>query len=520
VLLAGAGGRRLPDLRRLFWGGEALPAAIVSALAEVAPQARQVELYGTTDPPQPVGCERAHEVSGLERISIGRGMTDVGRGRDAARTAKEQVLAQLWSEVLGVPEVGRNETFYDLGGDSLTALRVMVRMQTLGLDEAVCRQILHGKTIAEIAGDGLPQADGGATPQERGDPCSPLLLNVVRGLMVALVVGAHWLDALFRRWPDLLPSTVFTPLLNGSTPGFAIAFGMTLGFVHYPAYRQSPARARTLLRRGATLVGGGVLLYAADQLVFNSLGHGAMHPLSSPLLYYVLALVTAPAWLALLGSARDLTRRAAGLAVLFEVVHQGLRTVPWPKGSWVWAHYALGEYSYFNLSAGTMLGLILGFALRRRHGVPSWYVPAGLAFAVLGAMLSFEPDRVPLIEPSVEVEIWKWLFYGGLLLVVLRGIDRWLRAKSRARRPLAALARVTGTVGQLAFPLFILDFASRDLSKVCDLAGAPQLRLVTGAAMFAAGSGYLVTKAYRLYYGFGGEAGALGDEVRVMLPEA
>lgn len=697
-LLAAAEGQRLPDLRWLFWGGDVLPPALVTAFADVAPTARHVDFYGTTETPQAVGHHRVVDAARHERIPIGRGidgvqllvLDDAGelapvgvagelvvrsrylargywpdlaatagrftanpRGRDpgdrlfrtgdrgrwlpdgavellgriddqvkvrgervelgevattlrqvpavrdvvvlgrpdasgelqlvafatpvpglglatetlaasarrqlprdacpaayrilpelpltpsgkvdraallalplpdaaqrreTARTEKEQVLARLWGEVLGVPEVGRNESFYDLGGDSLTALRVMVRMSTLGLDEAVCRQILHGKTIAEIAAEGPREAGGAASPAPRHERHSPLLLNVVRGLMVALVVGAHWLDALLRRWPDLLPSTAFVPLLNGATPGFAIAFGMTLGFVHFPVYRQSPARARILLRRGALLVGAGMVLWAVDQAAFNAVGRGGLHPLASPLFYYVLALLTAPAWLRWLGSSRDVITRAAMLAVGFEAVHQGLRAWRWPKDSWVWGHWALGEYSYFNLAAGTMVGVVLGFMLRRRHGAATWYPAAGMALVVIGTLLSVEPDRVRLFEVTGDVEIWKWVLYSGLMLLCVRLTDVWLSAP---RRPLAGLARVTGTIGQLAFPFFILDFASRDLSKLCDVAGVPQARLVVGALMFGAGAAYMVTRAHRLYYGrIDGVTGRAGDDVRVMLPEA
>ncbi|QDS16118.1 non-ribosomal peptide synthetase [Xanthomonas arboricola] len=46
------------------------------------------------------------------------------------RTTTEEVLAGIWSEVLGVPVVGIDQHFYELGGESLRAMRIMARMRS------------------------------------------------------------------------------------------------------------------------------------------------------------------------------------------------------------------------------------------------------------------------------------------------------------------------------------------------------------------------------------------------------
>ena len=38
--------------------------------------------------------------------------------------AAEEALATIWSEVLGIPRVGRDDAFFELGGDSLGAIRI------------------------------------------------------------------------------------------------------------------------------------------------------------------------------------------------------------------------------------------------------------------------------------------------------------------------------------------------------------------------------------------------------------
>src|ERR1700690_2467693 len=102
-----------------------------------------------------------------------------------AASSQERELAMIWSEGLGVSGVGGNDSFYDLGGDSLTAIRVIIRMQARGLDEAMCRQILQGRTIAEIVHpkpSGATGLSGETKAAPPPDARARLLLNVVRGV--------------------------------------------------------------------------------------------------------------------------------------------------------------------------------------------------------------------------------------------------------------------------------------------------------------------------------------------------
>ncbi|MEE1929017.1 amino acid adenylation domain-containing protein [Streptomyces sp. TRM 70351] len=50
------------------------------------------------------------------------------RTADGPRTPAEEVVAGVWSEVLGVAGIGREDDFFRLGGDSLTAVRVVGRI--------------------------------------------------------------------------------------------------------------------------------------------------------------------------------------------------------------------------------------------------------------------------------------------------------------------------------------------------------------------------------------------------------
>ena len=55
--------------------------------------------------------------------------TDIDRYRAPANPV-EQILAGIYAQVLGVDHVGVDESFFDLGGDSLSAMRAIAAINT------------------------------------------------------------------------------------------------------------------------------------------------------------------------------------------------------------------------------------------------------------------------------------------------------------------------------------------------------------------------------------------------------
>ncbi|WP_414544485.1 amino acid adenylation domain-containing protein [Nostoc sp. CCY0012] len=67
----------------------------------------------------------------------------------APRTLEEQLLADIWAEVLGVERVGVQDNFFELGGDSILSIQIVSRAKEVGLC-LTPMQLFHHHTIAQL----------------------------------------------------------------------------------------------------------------------------------------------------------------------------------------------------------------------------------------------------------------------------------------------------------------------------------------------------------------------------------
>jgi len=78
-------------------------------------------------------------------------LEEVPKDAVGPRTQLETVLAECWCEILGLTRVGVHDHFMDLGGHSLSAMRLVSRLRAhLGVNLSV-REVLDHPTIARLA---------------------------------------------------------------------------------------------------------------------------------------------------------------------------------------------------------------------------------------------------------------------------------------------------------------------------------------------------------------------------------
>ncbi len=121
------------DLRRFL--AESLPAYMVPANLAVLDELPLTE-SGKIDRPRVAAAARSAAVE---------------PDRAAPRTPTEQVLAALWSELLGEIEVSADDSFFDVGGHSLLGMQVAGRVRELFGVELPLQELFEASSLAELA---------------------------------------------------------------------------------------------------------------------------------------------------------------------------------------------------------------------------------------------------------------------------------------------------------------------------------------------------------------------------------
>jgi acyl carrier protein len=91
------------------------------------------------------------------------------------RTELEAVLADIWSDVLGIGEVGVTDDFFELGGNSLVGLRLVAAVRKAVGTKLPMRALFDQPTVAEIAAriEELRDPGAAAPPPEQPIPRLP-----------------------------------------------------------------------------------------------------------------------------------------------------------------------------------------------------------------------------------------------------------------------------------------------------------------------------------------------------------
>ena len=420
-----------------------------------------------------------------------------------------QKIIAIWKDVLKVNQIGINDRFFDLGGDSLSAISAVMRMEQAGLPQALCQQILQGRSIAEITNSGrnvAPKTSMAVAGQA---------VDLVRGVLALIVVASHWVEGAMERLPRFMAdwNAFFSPLYSAGTPGFAVVFGVGLGFYSLPAYLRDEDSVRATTLRNAFLLGAGIL---ALSLIKIAAGYARGEPLNGMhisnslwgvLTYYFAVVLTVPVWLKVLSRWPSFMLACLAASLVCYSIHVVISDLVRPAPStnpFVQPLILLltAKYNYFEMTAGVLVGAASGDWLRRRINVgedlsPLWIV--GMLLGLFSVLLSWEMGdfRYWLVWPK-GVFLWSWIFYFACVLVGIAITFLWLRGQEDEGRH-STLARVLSIVGVLAFPLFVTHEMVRPLRDLLVLLGVP-LPLGVSLAVFFLTMGILTSKLYRIYF--------------------
>lgn len=172
---------------------------------------------------------------------------------------REAEIARIWQDVLGVPSVSRHESFFDIGGDSLSAVSAILRMEQSGLPNSITQQVFAGRTIVEIAAGSNQHTYERSIAAKTSDA-----INATRGILVLIVIAAHWMPFFFERAGALraLAFEYSDPLFRFGTPGFAMIFGVGLGYFQMAMVKRNPLALRAKLKANTLIVALGIGLSA------------------------------------------------------------------------------------------------------------------------------------------------------------------------------------------------------------------------------------------------------------------
>lgn len=431
---------------------------------------------------------------------------------DGAPGGTEAELAAIWREILGVSDIGPDDSFFDVGGDSLSAVTVALRAEQAGLPADVLHRMFEGHSLRDIAA-GLSGARPAATPATRRAEVSNSI-NATRGVLVLTVIGAHWLPFIYDRMGEAGAALRhwLGPIFHIGTPGFAIIFGLGLAFFYRPLMERSPDSFRRKLGSNTKLLAAGVALQGAVLLLELLVRDGRLGPIYpeqmfySVLLFYLLMIPTVGLWLRVIYSGRTPALNALLLAAAGTSVWMAFSAV-WPLDEgpgWVrlLQHMLVAPYAYPLLLSAVCVGVSIGIWAVGRFEESRF---AGLAARLGLVLLAAGIPGVAMFTPgwwSMAQTPAAFPAYAGAVVLLLAGMTR-LVERDLLRVPVRLLA----VIGLLAFPAFVGHGIVIPLVHVLEELAVPYV-IALGAplALFLAAAFVGVRKLYTMLFASVGQA--------------
>ena len=406
-----------------------------------------------------------------ERASMPTAQAPCPQEDEQILTDEQRRIVAIWEDVLGVRPVSIHTSFFDLGGDSLSSLKMMLKLEKAGIPRKTAQAFFEGKTIADITGAG----SDAARESERGAPVEQYrvartsdAINATRGLLVLWLVAIHWLPGVWKRLPEAFSGmdTLLNPAYRLGTPGFALVFGLNIGFYFFHQLENNAALAKKNIRFASGLLGGGILLLAAINFATMMTGKTVLtvplttHLFYSVLLYYFLAVNSILPWYRALSFFREkIIGALVASSLLFAIGIACNAFLPEAQSSGFLNLVRLmmkANYNYFTMSGTVMLGVASGIYLRKHVqtlDTAKLYASAGLVLFLFGIVISFEGGNAREWLTMVVAHIWAVQVYFGLILMLLAAFMH-ARENLKSQFVLRSI-RFLGIAGILSLPMYV-----------------------------------------------------------------
>lgn len=436
-----------------------------------------------------------------------------------ALSEAEAQVAASWAAVLGTNEIGAAQSFFDLGGDSLSSMQIGLAMEASGFARSAVRATLEGRPLSEVAKLVLPEAEttgGGALPRRTVQGWG---LSITRGIMALSVLLSHWGPGFFGRLGlEREAEAVLSIFYRMGTPGFAAVFGMGVGFFMLAEFADKRASVLARMRSSFRLVAGGLLLLALSKLALSALRGEEINSFTiaqdfyGVLAYYAVMLGTAPWWLPTLARMRSpvlsLIAIALGCWLLWQVSGALLPSVQVNNPlEWVRLMLAAG-YNVFKLSAVAAVGAAAGWWLASQQDVARagrqllTLGCMGMVFALavivqahgVGVFRSRGGDGVYVSLPGLALYLSLALLFLGAGLSLVR---RWQVLPVA----LQSLLKLLIVVGGLALPIYVFHQLVIPIRSILVQLGLPgTLALTLAMGSFLVAMAYAGRRLWKMYF--------------------
>lgn len=413
---------------------------------------------------------------------------------DRSVTDCEREIMAIWKKVLDVEHIDVDSDFFQIGGDSLTAISVMVRMEKLGISPPIIKGMLQGLSVRELA----KRIERSDERQERSHQLTShytqtgMNINIVRGLLVLCVVVGHWSAGFLGMLPAALSGIkpYIAPFLAAGTPGFAIIYGVSAGYSMFHIFQTDRNRLKKLLYSTGGILAGGIVVLAfvrsALHLIENEVTSSTdiANTFYSVLSYYFIINATLMLWFKAIARAKNPIAQSVFFSVMLYCFYYYAvtRISPYEFQGFVQLLKLVvsAKYSYFNLAAGTIAGISIGILMRQnpnKQGIPNSFFWVGAALVSAGIAICSHAGMSDSwwVWPTKNTYIWSWLFYVGWILVSLKLTHQILLGYNQFSSWKKFVLQSLSTVGVLAFPIFVTHELVLPLKELMVAVGLPNI---------------------------------------------